>query len=253
MGVPKLHRSTGSDVIAAVSRFVDGTPLAPVQKVDRREFLRRHVVFGELQEKDRDTLLNRSRLRSCAQGEVILERGSQSHGMMIVVRGIVRISTTSAFGNEIVLTLAGPGDIVGEIDIFDGRSSPIVAVAGCYCELLFLDRRDVLSLLRDSAQLGQCLAFVLCQRLQAAIQKIEELRFASVATRLARQLLALKEGQRTEKLSQRDLAERIGVSRESVNKHLVTWRQKGLVEITGRSIKVVDPVSLHHIVEGTED
>jgi CRP-like cAMP-binding protein len=156
--------------------------------------------------------------------------------MMVILRGRMRVSVTTAEGHEISLAVLGPGDVVGEIALLDGgqRSTDVTAIdEGVQ---LTIQRGDFLPLLQGNASLCLRLMEVLCERLREANRSLEELATLSLSARLGRLLIRLAasygtgvgEGLRLGlRLSQKDLGTLIGASREKVNRQIHVWEQAG--------------------------
>jgi len=156
--------------------------------------------------------------------------------MMVILRGQMRVSITTAEGHEISLNVLGPGDVVGEIALLDGgeRSADVTAIDEGV--LMTIQRSDFLPLLQGSASLCLRLMQVLCGRLREANRSLEEIATLSLSDRLGRLLIRLaanygtREGAELRlgvRLSQKDLGTLIGASREKVNRQIRAWEQAG--------------------------
>jgi CRP/FNR family transcriptional regulator, cyclic AMP receptor protein len=227
--------------------------------VDRRAILDNHFLLSALTEPDREALLTYSRVEHYRAGETIFLKGSPGRGMMAVLRGEVRISAPSPDGREIVLNLIRPGEVFGEIALLDGKERSADAVALADCELLIIEHRDFLPFIESRPRLALRMLAILCERLRRTTRQVEELLFLNLPPRLARQILALAatNGMRVpggwridKKISQRELGQRVGSSRESVNKQLVQWQQSGILKIEGGIITILDEAALRRLVDG---
>jgi CRP/FNR family cyclic AMP-dependent transcriptional regulator len=147
------------------------------------------VVFGVLDSNARRRLAEHAQRRQFAAGETIFQSGSPGHSMMAVVTGSVRITARSQRGAEVMLAVLTQGEIVGEIALLDGGERTADATALTNCELVVLDRRDVLPFLEQHPKACLKLLEVLAQRLRHTDEWITEIALAQIAVRLAKVLL----------------------------------------------------------------
>src|SRR6516225_8039834 len=166
---------------------------------------------------------------------------------MAVLCGSVKISSLSAGGKEIVFTIFNAGDIFGEIAVLDGDERSADATAMTDCELLVLNRRDFLPVLEDHADLCMILLRLLCRRLRQTTEQVEDVMFLHLESRVAKALLQLVESVGLRALhspsvelhvSQRELGNMAGGSRESVNKIFQNWHRRGLIDLSKGSIMI---------------
>ena len=225
---------------------------------DRKKILENHPFFSKLAASDLDILLSRARAKRYRTGEIIFHKGMPGDSMMAVLAGQVRISAPGADGREIVLNTIEPGEVFGEIAIIDGGPRTAEAAAAKDCELLFLDRRDFLPFLESRPSLALALLLVVCRRLRQTTEQVEDVMFLALPERLARKLVELAEshgrptpeGVRIEhRLSQRELGNLLGLSRESINKQLSAWHRQGILNTDGGVITLVDIDALRQIAE----
>ena len=186
----------------------------------------------------------------------IFQKGDQSPSMMAVVRGRVKICTYSAEGKELVLNIIDRGGVFGEIAVLDGRPRTADAVALDETDLLVLDRNKLLPILAAHPDLATRLIGVLCERLRQTSEHLEDAMLREAPSRLARGLLRLAgtfgrdetDGTRLDiKLSQQQLGNLIGASRESVNKHIVDWTRTGYLAMKSGCIVIRDREALEEL------
>lgn len=161
----------------------------------------------------------------------------------ILLEGTVKILIEQMDGREVILAFLGAGDTVGEMSLVDsaGRSANVMTMEKC--TFLWMDRATFQDCLRNVPEFTQNLVRLLAGRLRMANEQIQSLSSLDVAGRLARQLLAFTErygsaetadggGVRINlRLTQTDLAELVGASRERVNQVMVEFRQKGYLSV----------------------
>ena len=161
----------------------------------------------------------------------------------ILLEGTVKILIEQVDGREVILAFLGAGDTVGEMSLVDsaGRSANVMTMEKC--TFLWMDRNTFHDCLRNVPEFTQNLVRLLSGRLRMANEQIQSLSSLDVAGRLARQLLAFTERYGTPddsnlggvkinlRLTQTDLAELVGASRERVNQVMVEFRQKGYLSV----------------------
>lgn len=167
----------------------------------------------------------------------------------VLLEGTVKILIEQMDGREVILAFLGAGDTVGEMSLVDsaGRSANVMTMEKC--TFLWMDRNTFQDCLRHVPEFTQNLVRLLSGRLRMANEQIQSLSSLDVAGRLARQLLAFTEryGSPAEngvagsagasgvqinlRLTQTDLAELVGASRERVNQVMVEFRQKGYLSV----------------------
>jgi CRP/FNR family transcriptional regulator, cyclic AMP receptor protein len=190
-------------------------------------------------------------------GETIFNLGSPGDHMMAVLGGSVRITVPSPDGRELLLALIQPGEVFGELAVLDGKERSADAVAETACTLAMLYRRDVLSFFQRNPSAWPKLVEVLCQRLRRTDQVFAEVALLQLPIRLAKMMLRLLESRSSSEpargakisFSQRELANMVGGTRESVNRCLRNWQQKGIVQISEGAIVVVKQDALEDIAE----
>jgi CRP/FNR family transcriptional regulator, cyclic AMP receptor protein len=239
--------AAGRAVLADVNEaFVD----------DGRRLLQACGLFRGLDDNTRRQLVSRSHRRRYAAGEIIFRIGSPGQSMIAVLAGTVRVTVPSAQGKEIVLAELGAGDVCGEIALLDGKERSADAAALTNCDLLVLERRDMLSFIEQHPEVALKLLAVLCERLRQTDEQIAEIAFLELPVRLAKALLRASRnsprpaGSRQEiklGLSQRALASMIGGTRESVNRCLRDWHRRGVIRLREGWIIIAEPDALEEI------
>jgi len=228
---------------------------------EKRRIFERHSLFGKLSGGEIDTLLAYSRVERYPAGREIFAKGSAGQSMMAVLRGTVKMSSVSPEGKEIVFNIMHPGDCFGEIALLDGEERSADAIAMTNCELLVLNRRDFMPILENRADICLILLRILCQRVRQTSEQVEDVLFRHLESRIAKALLHLAEsadlhGDRSLAidlhLSQRELGNIAGGSRESVNKHLQSWHKAGLIELGKGSIMIRDVSAIERLITSLE-
>src|SRR5262245_55291511 len=218
--------------------------------IDRIVLLRNHQLFRELDAKAIEQLASHAARRSLPRGSVIFVKGDQGTGLFGVLAGAVKISSLSAEGHELVIAIINPGEIFGEIALFDGRPRTADATAQTNCELLAVERCDFVPFLRSHPDAALKIIEMLCSRLRRITGRIEDAMFLNLQGRLAKTLLQLSAGKDTMTarrrilITQRDIGQLIGMSRESTNKQLREWARRKWVKLERGAVTVLRPEEL---------
>ncbi|HRD78128.1 MAG TPA: Crp/Fnr family transcriptional regulator [Hyphomicrobiaceae bacterium] len=222
-----------------------------------RTLLKNGTFLGGLPDAALDLLARRVHVAKFAKGATIYTRGDAGDSMMIIVTGRVKITNVTADAHEVVLNFLGKGDVLGEIALLDGRERTAGAVTLEATEVLVLQRRDALPVLTAHPDTLLEVIMVLCEKLRLASGIIES-HTLDMAGRTASGLLRLvrQHGRQSKggalidlKLSQRDLGNYLGLSRENVNRQLAALREKGVISVDGANITIVDEDALTAIAE----
>jgi CRP-like cAMP-binding protein len=222
-----------------------------------RQLLGNCVLFGGLSADERAAVVARARIRTVNAEETIFAIGSPGDQMMALLRGTVRISVPSFEGRELLLAIIRPGEVFGELAVLDGKERSADAIAESPCTLAILDRHDILSFFERNPSAWPKLVKVLCQRLRHTDQVFAEVALLQLPAKLAKSMLRLLDLDRTLAprkrpvihYSQRDLANMVGGTRESVNRCLRNWQRSGIVRITEGSIIVTNRPALEQMAE----
>ncbi len=224
----------------------------PMSRAEARALIADCVLFRGLGASQRDELVARAQVRSYAAGDTIFVMGSQHESMMAVLDGTVKISVPTADGREIVLAILQPDEVFGEIAMLDGKERSADATAMTDCDLVVLERRDVMAFLARHPEAWPALVGVLCARLRDTDQHLVEVALLSLPIRLAKALLRAATADDSSgrvPLSQRDLGNMVGATRERVNKCIRQWQRAGFVGVDRRAITILDRPALEAIAE----
>jgi CRP/FNR family cyclic AMP-dependent transcriptional regulator len=227
--------------------------MANVSAIQRgRDLLEKCSLFRSLDEKARRDIATYARLRSFSAGDPICRLGDHGDSMMAVIVGTVRISLPTVRGKEIILADLRSGELFGEIALLDGRPRSANAVALTNCELMVLERRDVIPFLERNPAASLKLMEILCARIRRSDERMADIAFFNLPVRLAKTLLSYQpQGRGAIKLSlsQSELAEMSGGTREKVNRCLRDWHRRGILELKDRWTIIRKPEALRELVD----
>jgi CRP-like cAMP-binding protein len=221
--------------------------------------LRKHPIFCDLEPDALDQLCRYAKHTTFKRGATIAAKGDSGNNLFAVVSGTVKISSSSPDGRNAILNLIGPGEIFGEIAVLDGAPRSADAIANTNCELYIIDRRDFLPFVRSQPALAMKFIELLCARLRWTSQQVEQVILQNLPGRLASALLGLTErrkldsGNRTIAITQQEISEMVGMTRESINKQLRAWSARNWVRLEHGAIVVLDAEALRELAESGED
>jgi CRP/FNR family cyclic AMP-dependent transcriptional regulator len=216
---------------------------------EKLALLRKHPLFGALAPELIERLSSYATTRTIERGATIFAKGDPGNSLYAVCAGTVKISVPSADGKDAVFNLVGEGEIFGEIALLDGRPRTADATAMSDCELMVIERRDFLSLVRSQPEIALKLMEVLCARLRHTSEQVEDVLFLDLPGRLAKILLQLTDSAKLSQarrvtITQREIGQMIGMSRESTNKQLRHWQERNWVRLERGGIVVLKPEAL---------
>lgn len=199
--------------------------------------------------------------RAFAAGSHVMTAEQRGEALYIVRSGSVKISINESDGAEVILALLGPGDSVGEMSLVDdaGHSADVATLEDSV--LLWMDRAAFRSCMREVPALATNLLRELSTRLRSANLQVRALATLDVAGRVARQLLLFADryGQPLSgenglliplPITQRDIAQLVGATRERVNRALVSLRRRGAISADSRHrITIHDRAALERSIQ----
>lgn len=215
--------------------------------------LGRTALFAGLDAEALEALSQQVVHRRYRKGNVIFVQGEQGERCFAIVSGAVKISAYHSDGREAVIAVLGPGDVFGELSLFDQAARSADASAIENTELLSFDARAITEAISTNPEIAMTLLRVLGRRLRHTNEALQDIAFFDVPGRVARRIADLAEahGEPTDggvlidiPLSQESLAQMVGATRESVNKALAALKRRGLVTREGRRYIVSDVSTL---------
>jgi CRP-like cAMP-binding protein len=212
---------------------------------DVARLLSKSLLFGALDDTARRDLAAHVHRKSYDVGEPIFHIGAPGQSLIVILAGTVRVSLPGPRGKAVILADLGVGEVLGEIALLDGKERSADATALTKCDLLVLERRDVVAFLEKRADICLKLLELMCARLRKSDQRMSDIAFLELSVRLAKLLLdrlgpAGRPGGKSKlSLSQTELAGMINATRENVNRCLRDWQRQGIVDIDERWIIVL--------------
>ena len=226
------------------------TPADPV------ELLSRVPLFSELSPGDLDRISRVAVPRSFPAGVRVFHEGDRSDACYLVRSGDLRVTREHPDGRAIALATLGPGDLFGELAMLDGEARSASVETLSDVELLALPAADVRRLLAEHPEISVKLIAALTRRLRETNERVARQSFQTVPSRVAgvlTQLIAEEAsvGDRqgvTIRMTQADLAQLAGTSRESVSRFLATLERAGVVRVGRGRVTVIEPRRLRSYI-----
>ena len=211
--------------------------------------IRKAPIFMGLDTSAADALRASMNLVKLRKGQSLFKEGDDGDHLFVVSSGKVKLGTKSVDGRENLLMILGPGDMFGELSLFDSGPRTATATAVTDSKLLALGQDKVIPWVKEHPEVSLQLLARLASRLRRTNEVVGDLVFSDVPGRVAKALidLGVKFGdKRTEglfvnhDLTQEELAQLVGASRETVNKALADFAQRGWLRLEARSVMILD-------------
>ena len=211
--------------------------------------IRRTPLFSALDDDAAHSLRESMVALKLNKGQVLFKEGQEGDRLYVIVQGKIKLGTTSNDGRENLLSILGPGEMFGELSLFDPEPRASTATAVTDARLVSLAHSAVIGLVTTNPQTSLELLRRLAQRLRKSNEVLADLVFADVPGRVAKAIMEL--GMRfgiqkddglhvNHDLTQEELAQLVGASRETVNKALADFAARGWVKLEPRAVLVTD-------------
>src|SRR5215471_1021179 len=221
--------------------------------------LRQHPIFRDLDPEALDQLCRYAKHIVLKRGATLFGKDDPGNSLYAVISGTVKISVSSPEGRNAILNLIGPGGTFGEISVLDGQPRSADATANTNCEIFVIDRRDFLPFVRSQPTLAMKFIELLCERVRRTSEQVEQVILQDLPGRLASALLGLTEKHklepesRTIAITQQEISEMVGMTRESINKQLRAWASRHWVRLEHGAIVVLDTAPLRELADAGAD
>jgi CRP-like cAMP-binding protein len=213
------------------------------------EVVRRAPLFTALDEAAAVSLRASMDTVKIAKGSILFKEGDDGEHLYVIIDGKLKLGTSSGDGRENLLSILGPGEMFGELSLFDPGPRTSTATAVTDAKLLSLSHEKVIPWLKQNPEVSLQLLTRLSQRLRRTNEAVGDLVFSDVPGRVAKALIDLGDrfGKTTPEgllvnhdLTQEELAQLVGASRETVNKALADFAGRGWLKLDGRSVLITD-------------
>ena len=220
-------------------------PLVPIDQ----EVIRKAPLFTALDDAASASLLANMVSVKIAKGTILFAEGDGGDQLYVIAEGKLKLGTSSGDGRENLLSILGPGEMFGELSLFDPGPRTSTATAVTDAKLLSLGQEKLLPWLAENPMVSLQLLASLAQRLRRTNEAVGDLVFSDVPGRVAKALIDLGErfGKQTDEglfvhhdLTQEELAQLVGASRETVNKALADFAGRNWLKLDGRAVLITD-------------
>ncbi|HEX9622851.1 MAG TPA: Crp/Fnr family transcriptional regulator [Streptosporangiaceae bacterium] len=207
-------------------------------------------LLKELSRDDTNSLRPHVHVVTLRRGDRLYDEGDIDDQLYVVIEGKVKLTRTSSDGREVLVRVQGPGDMFGELAMFDPTYRTSNASAVTDARLAAIAHDDLRAVLADRPAIALLLLRELAQRLRIITDANTNLIFTDVPGRVAKALLELADKFGTEQedgmlvshdLTQEELAQLVGASRETVNKALADFAARGWIQLSAKSVLLLDP------------
>ncbi|MBT8225122.1 MAG: Crp/Fnr family transcriptional regulator [Dactylosporangium sp.] len=217
------------------------------------DVLARSGMFQGVDTETAESLIKELEMVDIRRGDTLFNEGEPGDCLYIVLGGKIKLGRRAADGRQNLIGLMGPSDMVGELSLFDPGPRTATATAVIDTRLARLRKPALRSWLSDRPEIAEQLLRVLARRLRRTNDALADLIFTDVPGRVAKNLLQMagRFGARdggvlrvTHDLTQEELAQLVGASRETVNKALADFASRGWLRLDGKSVIILDPERL---------
>jgi len=211
--------------------------------------VRKAPLFSALDDAASATLRESMIPVKVSKGNTLFKEGDAGDRLYVVVAGKLKLGTTSSDGRENLLSILGPGEMFGELSLFDPGPRTATATAVTDSRLLSLSNDKVIGWVTQHPNVSLQLLGRLAQRLRRSNEVLADLVFSDVPGRVAKAIMDLGNRFGVQKddglhvnhdLTQEELAQLVGASRETVNKALADFAGRGWLKLDGRSVLITD-------------
>ena len=203
--------------------------------ISNLDLIRRVPLFSMLTTDQAQSIADSVVKRRFKRGELIVEQGTKSNALFILLNGRARVLTADHRGREVILAVLQSGDYVGEMSLIDNEPHSATVRAEVQTDMLILGRAEFARCLPENSSLSYAIMRGLVQRLRSADRQIESLALLDVYGRVARTLLDMAEMEGEikvirNKVSRQDLAKVVGASREMFSRVMKELEERGMIE-----------------------
>jgi CRP/FNR family transcriptional regulator len=217
------------------------------------QLLRSSPLFGGMDVANARSLIALMVRRELTRGDIIFNEGEDGAALYVIVKGKIKLARTARDGRENLLSLLGVGDMLGELSVFD--PGPRLSRARVVEDTIVyeLSKEDLDAWLNDHLEMSKHMMRALAQRIRRTTNTMADLVFSDVPGRVAKAILDLghrfgrmERGHVTVRhgLTQEELAQLVGASRETVNKALADFASRGWIDVHIGSVEVYEPERL---------
>ncbi len=219
------------------------------------ETLNSASLFDDVDPVVLSSLADRSTIKEIDKGKLLFYQDDLADAVYVVHSGCLSIFLGMADGRELVINVMHPGDVFGEIALFTDQSRSAGAIGREDAQVVAIPKQAFMDIVEGESDLLRRVLEMTAQRLRMSSERESALAFLDASARIARVLLSLEEqGQElgTIEMTQEDLAQHVGLTRQTVASTLSRWRRDGWVDTSRGAIKIQNRGVMEHFAYKTE-
>lgn len=206
-------------------------------------------LFSSLEPNAAAALISTLTEQRVGKGEILFHEGEPGDHLYVILEGKVKLGRASTDGRESLMAVLGPGEMFGELSLFDPGLRTSTATALTEARVYRLGNAQLMPWLAGRPEVAAALLQALARRLRRTNEAMADLVFSDVPGRVAKALMDLGEKfgtmttnglQVTHDMTQEELAQLVGASRETVNKALADFAQRGWIQLESRQVLILD-------------
>ena len=212
--------------------------------------LKQASLFKNLDEEQLRTIAQHMAVKNCLKNAMLFHEGEQPDALYIVLTGRVKIYVSDEEGKELVLGTLGPGDYFGEMALLDGSPRSATVSTTENTTLVRMDKNQFDTCVNRIPQIAINMLKIFATRIRNLNDHVKDLALLDVYGRVARTILRLASTQdnelKTGPITQQEIANMVGASREMVSRVLNSLKTDGYITVAEKRITICDPPPLSH-------
>jgi CRP/FNR family transcriptional regulator len=213
--------------------------------------LKQSAIFSTLDDRELQELTKLVTELKFVGDEYIFWEGDDSQGFYVVAEGRIKVTKLSSTGKETIIAFFGPGEMFGEVAVFENRPYPASAQAIGSTKLLAMRKTDFIDFLVKHPQVALHIIGILSGRLRDSQNRLRDLAGERVEQRLARMLLMLSNKLGLEiPFTRQELSDMAGTTTETTIRVFSQWKERGIIHSVRGKITIQDETKLKILAEG---
>lgn len=197
-------------------------------------------VLGLLDEAERRSLAGLGVRATAPRNEDLFRAGDGCHEVLVVLKGDVRLWRATPAGQVLVLRIAGPGEVLGQMSALDEGAHSVSVTTETAVEILRIPAKAFRAALEKNGTAALALASALAERVRSLSEELESMKFSTIGERVLRRLQGKAAGRREIRITHEKLAQEVGSTRENVSRVLEMLRDDGILKLGRGRIEVLD-------------
>ncbi len=218
---------------------------------EKSEILKKSLIFSSLNEEELSGLAGLATERSFQPDEFVFWEGDEPDYFYVIARGRIKVVKHSSSGKEFIIAFFGPGEMFGEVAVFEDRPYPASAQAISPTRVMGIKRQNFLDFLATHPKVALRIINILGGRLRDAQARLKDLAGERVEQRLARVLLMLASRMgNTLPFTRQELADMAGMTTETAIRLTSQLSERGIVRTSRGQLTILDEVKLRALADG---